>query len=176
TPQVLFDFSGVKVLPDPEAIWNAILDRSAVSYFDLYTVKTVPGVFNQVPDHPDDQIVALLVDFEGGGTAELNATTLAAAVRVDFPIDDVILRRPVTTSGRDPTSRSTTTIIDPQWPTLTPLSHARLVRTVVDTLFSVTNRGVTWRSAGVRTGSGNSPRSDGRPSGRRVKRPGWPRS
>lgn len=97
TPQVLFDFSGVKVLPDPEAIWNAILDRSAVSYFDLYTVKTVPGVFNQVPDHPDDQIVALLVDFEGGGTAELNATTLAAAVRVDFPIDDVILRRPVTT-------------------------------------------------------------------------------
>ena len=41
--------------------------------------------------------MALLVDFEGGGTAELNATTLAAAVRVDFPIDDVILRRPVTT-------------------------------------------------------------------------------
>ena len=47
-----------------------------------------------------DRIVSILIEFEGGGTAELNAAALEAKVRVDYPIDDVVLGRPVSSTYR----------------------------------------------------------------------------
>ena len=41
-----------------------------------------------------------MIEFEGGGTAELNAAALEAKVRVDYPIDDVVLGRPVSSTYR----------------------------------------------------------------------------
>jgi hypothetical protein len=99
-PQVRFSMQGVQVLPDPEAIWEAIVDRSAVAYFQTIKVNVVPGVFVPVADRPDDQIVAVQVAFEGGGTADLSADKLTEQVRVDYPIDDVVLRHEVDTSYR----------------------------------------------------------------------------
>jgi hypothetical protein len=99
-PEVSFRLDGVKVLADAEAIWNAILDRATVEYFDIVTVKALPVMFEPLPDRPNDRIEAILVEFEGGATAQLDAGTLEARVRVDYPIDDVILRRRVDTSYR----------------------------------------------------------------------------
>src|SRR5690606_21472223 len=38
---VTFELSGVRVRPDPAAIWDSILDRSTLEYFRFVTVKTV---------------------------------------------------------------------------------------------------------------------------------------
>lgn len=100
TPQVAFDLDGVTVLPDAAAILDSILDRSTLQYYDIITVKTIVNLFDPIADRPNDQIVVILVEFQGGGTAELTANILGAQVRVDYPIDDVILRRAVDTSYR----------------------------------------------------------------------------
>ena len=99
-PQLSFDLSGVSVLLDVEQAWNAILDRSTLDYFRTVTVKAIPTYFDTVGGREDEHIVSILIEFEGGGTAELSADSLEARVRVDHPIDDVILDRPVATAYR----------------------------------------------------------------------------
>jgi hypothetical protein len=91
---------GVQVLADPGALWEAMVDRSSVAFFQMITVNIVPGVFQPIADRPDDQIVAVQVAFEGGGTAELSAAELTDQVRVNYPIDDVVLRHRVDTAYR----------------------------------------------------------------------------
>jgi len=98
--EVDFDLSGVYVVPDVAAIWAAILDRSTTEYFRVVTVRVMPSVFDSVAEHEDNRIAAILVAFEGGGTAELNATTTSAQTRIDYSIDDVILNRPVSATYR----------------------------------------------------------------------------
>jgi hypothetical protein len=99
-PEVAFDLSGVKVMPDPEAIWNSILDRSTLECFIRITVKVVASVFEPVAGREAERIEVVLAAFEGGDTAELTADALAAEVRIDYPIDDVVLGRPVSSSYR----------------------------------------------------------------------------
>jgi hypothetical protein len=99
-PEVAFDLSGVTVMPDPEAIWNSILDRSTLECFKEIKVKVIPGVFEPVAGREAERIEAVLAAFEGGGTAELSADALEAKVRIDYPIDDVVLNRPVSSSYR----------------------------------------------------------------------------
>jgi hypothetical protein len=99
-PEVTFDLSGVAVIPDPEAIWNSILDRSTLEYFKIVTVKAIPTLFNAVVGREAEVILSILIEFESGGTAELNADSLEAHVRVDYPIDDVILGHAITASYR----------------------------------------------------------------------------
>jgi hypothetical protein len=98
--EVAFNLSAVTVLPDPALILDSILDRTTLQYFDTITVKAIAGLFTPIEGRPADQIVVILVEFEGGGTAELNGSTLESQVRIDYPIDDVILRRSVDTSYR----------------------------------------------------------------------------
>jgi hypothetical protein len=100
TPEVRFDLDSVAVRPDPAAIWDSILDRTTLEYFDVITVKAIPNLFEPIAGRPNDQIVVILVEFESGGTAELKTTQLEARVRIDYPIDDVILRRVVNSSYR----------------------------------------------------------------------------
>jgi hypothetical protein len=97
---VEFDTSDVEVLPDPEAIWNKILDHSTLEYYVMITVKTFGVLFEPIADRPTDRILAILIEFEGGRTAELSADRLEDTARVDYPIDDVILRRPIDRSYR----------------------------------------------------------------------------
>lgn len=100
SPDISFDRAGVRVKADPEAVWNTILDRTTVDFFRLVTVKTVASVFDPVAGRENERIVAILVVFETGGTAELAPAVLQAQVRIDYPIDDVILSRPVSQDYR----------------------------------------------------------------------------
>jgi hypothetical protein len=104
--EVTFDLSGVAVLPDPVAIWDSILDRTTVEYFKLVTVKAIATLFQPVSGREDDQILHILVAFEDGDTADLHPDNLEERVRVDHPVDDVILHRQV-----DPTYRYTVTVV-----------------------------------------------------------------
>lgn len=99
-PDIAFDLGGVRVNVDPEAVWNSILDGSSVEYFRLVTVKAVTALFEPVAGRESERIVAILVEFEAGGTAELNGETLAAQVRIDYPITAIILNRPVASGYR----------------------------------------------------------------------------
>jgi hypothetical protein len=100
TPEVALDLGGVTAIPDPEAIWNSILDRTTVDCFKIVTVKAIKTLFDPVAGREADQIVSILLEFEGGGTGELNAGVLEAKVRVDYPVDDVMLGRPVSSAYR----------------------------------------------------------------------------
>ncbi len=90
-----FDLTGIKVQPDKDAIWNAILDPSTPEvYLKSITVKTFKQKFDPPPDNADNQIMAVVVDFEGGASAELNADNLERAVPLPLPIADYVLRKP----------------------------------------------------------------------------------
>ena len=100
TPEVSFDLSGVTVKLDPEAAWDTILDRSATEFFRIVTVKAVAALFQPVAGSEDAKIDTILVEFESGGTAELDQATTSAQVRIDYPVDDVILGRPIDSAYR----------------------------------------------------------------------------
>ena len=90
----VFDLNGVEVLPDPEKVWNAILDPNLpAEYLRSITVKTFREMFNPSPDQPGNQIMAILVEFERGDTVELNADKLEAKAALRLPLSDIILRR-----------------------------------------------------------------------------------
>jgi hypothetical protein len=97
-PEVALDLSGVSVKPDVEAIWDSIFDRSATECFRVVTVNASASLFDPVPGR--EPIVTIRVEFEGGATAVLNATTLSAQARLDYAVDDVVLRRPVSNAYR----------------------------------------------------------------------------
>jgi hypothetical protein len=99
-PDVEFIPSSVTSIPDPDAIWDSILDRTTVDYFRIVTVQAVATLFEPVAGREAERIVSILLEFENGGTGELESTSLEAQVRVDYPIDDVVLGRPVPTSYR----------------------------------------------------------------------------
>jgi hypothetical protein len=103
--ELILDLTGVTVHPDAEAIWNSILDRTTVDYFRVVTVKVLRTLFDLVPNQEAEQIRLIVVTFEGGGTVELQAgvetgTFVEAKARIDYPIDDVILNRPVSRDYR----------------------------------------------------------------------------
>ena len=105
-PEVEFIPSGVTAVADPEAIWDSILDRTTVEYFRVVTVQAVATLFDPVAGREAERIVSILLEFENGGTGELEQTSLQTAVRIDYPIDDVVL------GGTPPTSyRYTVTVI-----------------------------------------------------------------
>jgi hypothetical protein len=90
----VFDLTGIKVQPDKDAVWNAILDDALAVYPRLITVKTFKQKFDSPPDNADNQIMAVVVDFEGGVSAELTADNLERAVPLPLPIADYVLRKP----------------------------------------------------------------------------------
>jgi hypothetical protein len=99
--EVTFDLGGVEVTPDPEAIWDSILDRTTVEYFRLVSVRVAPPtLFDAVVGREAEQLLSVLVEFEGGGTVELDAATQSAQARVDYSVDDLVLGRPVSSIYR----------------------------------------------------------------------------
>ena len=81
-----------QVVPDADAIMNAILDRSSIEYFREIDVRTVPSIFpDPASNPPPEGIFALMVEFENGIAVVLDAANSQQTVRVDFPFADVIL-------------------------------------------------------------------------------------
>lgn len=82
------------VRPDGEAIMDAILDRSALDYYRLIEVRSVPTFFRAPPGvPPEDAIVAIMVEFEGGDTVTLTEDAPIGTARIDYPFSQVILRQ-----------------------------------------------------------------------------------
>jgi hypothetical protein len=69
--ELALDLTGVTVHPDPVAIRNCILDRSTLDYFRVVTVKVPRTLLDPVPGREPEQIRVIVVQFEGGGTVEL---------------------------------------------------------------------------------------------------------
>jgi hypothetical protein len=99
-PEVTFDLSGVSVIPDPEAVLDSILDRSVLEFFRIVKPRAIGTLFAPIAGREDENILNILIDFEGGGTADLSATALEASVRIDYSIDDVVLGRSVSSIYR----------------------------------------------------------------------------
>jgi hypothetical protein len=106
-PNVTFDLSGVRVNANPEAIWNSIHDGTTVQYFNMVTVRAIPTLFDAVAGREEEKILSILVNIEGSRTAELTASSPDAQVRVNLPVDDVILGRPAAAAS----CRYTVTVI-----------------------------------------------------------------
>jgi hypothetical protein len=88
-----FDLSDVQVQPDKEAVWNAILDPSAPAVYQrTIRVKTFRQKFDP-HDDPDNQIMSVVLDFDGGVSVELNAENLEHDVVLRLPISDYVLRK-----------------------------------------------------------------------------------
>jgi hypothetical protein len=88
------DFSEVECVPDREAVYNLILDPSTVpAYLREIKVKTFKPTFFELPATPQNQIMSVVVDFEGGISVELTADTLEATVKVPVPLTGFILGR-----------------------------------------------------------------------------------
>jgi hypothetical protein len=91
----VFDLTGIKVQPDKDAVWNAVLDDALAVYPRLITVKTFKQKFDPPPDNADNQIMAVVVDFEGGVSVELTADKLEERdVPLPASIGDYVLRKP----------------------------------------------------------------------------------
>lgn len=88
---VVFDLSGVKVLPDREAVWNAILRPDSPAHYQRsITVKTTKVVFGE-------QIAVISVDFKRGDSIDFNSDDLSAQLAaprtVLAPISDLVLHK-----------------------------------------------------------------------------------
>ncbi len=97
--EVAFDLSGVAVVPDREAIMQAIFDPTAsVKPSRHITVETFAELFDLT-----NPILAIVVDFEHGTSARLTPSDLKTVVQVSLPmsaITDCMLRQPLPTDYR----------------------------------------------------------------------------
>lgn len=83
----------IRLIGDPEELWQTVLDpNQRADYTKTIQVKAFRTLFDPPLDRPQDQIQALLVDFERGDTVELNADQLNASVELRLPIQALVLR------------------------------------------------------------------------------------
>ncbi len=96
-PHALFDLDGVDVLPDKEAIWNAILDPYTSQYLRIIHVQTFKEMFDPPADKPDEQILEIDVELKRGSeqavTVSLKPEALETDVKLPVPIGDFVLKR-----------------------------------------------------------------------------------
>lgn len=96
--EVIVDRDGITVMPDREAIWNAIQESYTAQYKQMITVKTLPAIF-KLPEgsREEDRLSEILVELKQGAgrsvSVELMPETLEAHVSLQFPFSDVILGR-----------------------------------------------------------------------------------
>ncbi|MFC5700241.1 hypothetical protein ACFPVX_03010 [Cohnella faecalis] len=89
---------GVTVMPDREAIWNAIQESYTAQYLQIIKVKTLPAIFQLPEGRPEAErlseiVVELKRDGERSVSVSLNPESLEVEASLPFPIGDVILRR-----------------------------------------------------------------------------------
>lgn len=90
----LLDFAGVKVMPDSEAIWAAILDAdTAAEARRIVRVKLFAGMFDAPSGAAADRAMAIIVQFEGGASVELTPEKPEGEVRLSAPVGDIVLKR-----------------------------------------------------------------------------------
>ena len=91
---VEYDLGGVHVIPDKDAIWKVTLDpKTSESYLTTITVKAPASTFAVPGDDPSRQIASMVVDFDSGVSAELNANKLEAKVDLPHTVVNFVLRK-----------------------------------------------------------------------------------
>jgi hypothetical protein len=89
-----YDLSGAYPVPDRDAIWNETVDpTTTASYLTTITVKTPSATFAAPSDDPNRQIVSMVVDFDSGVSAELNASNPEVNVDLPCPVVSYVLRK-----------------------------------------------------------------------------------
>lgn len=93
TPEALFSIDDLRVLPDKEAIWDAVLDPSTpAEYEQPLEVRALESWFEA--EDPAQAPQVILVQLEHGDTVSLEAPDqLKARTTVRLPLEDLILRR-----------------------------------------------------------------------------------
>lgn len=80
---------------DPDALWEAILDPTIkTDYSKTISVRAFEAAFAVPSESAQQQIRALLVDFDRSDTVELTPSKLETSATILLPISDVVLRRP----------------------------------------------------------------------------------
>jgi hypothetical protein len=105
----VLDLSGLKVLPDAQAIWDSILDAHAANaYAHTIKLEVYQSAFNPAADNPQDRVEAVQVAFVQNGTVEVTPDQLPApatgpnppeprvtmTVTLHMPIRDFVLNTP----------------------------------------------------------------------------------
>ncbi|MBL4672253.1 MAG: hypothetical protein JKX81_08315, partial [Arenicella sp.] len=93
--KALLDTSAIDVVLDDDAVFNSIVNRSTTEYFRMITVQVVPMVFETVVGRESEQVMGLIIHIEGDqGThsIDLDIDNLVGSARVDYSVDDLILR------------------------------------------------------------------------------------
>lgn len=101
--KAVLDSSNVEVVLDDDAVFNSIIDRSTTEYFRMITVRVVPMLFQAMEGRESEQVVGLVVHIEGSQgiqSIELDAENLSASARVDYSVDDLVLREETSISYR----------------------------------------------------------------------------
>lgn len=89
---------GITVLPDREAIWNAIQQSYTAQYLQVIKVKTLPAIFQLAEGRPEAErlseiIVELKRDGERSVSVSLDPESLEVEASLPFPIGDIIVGR-----------------------------------------------------------------------------------
>ena len=84
-PRLVFDFSGLEVVPDKVALWNSIVDGSVPSTPKRIRVKTF--AFSSQPK----DLQEILVEFKTGEVVELTLDKTCADVELRLPLRERIL-------------------------------------------------------------------------------------
>ena len=96
----LFDFSAMRVLPDPKAIWKAIMENQEVGPVSrTITLKAIAALVKPDPTAaPPDRIMAMQVVFDNGQTVGFDASQtpdaagfLNQTVKLTRPVDSYVL-------------------------------------------------------------------------------------
>lgn len=88
------DLPGAEADMDRERMFSIVLDPStAPVYLRPLVVKTFKAMFAAPAAQPEQQVMAIVLDFEGGLTVELNADQLEQKIKLPVPVANYVLRR-----------------------------------------------------------------------------------
>lgn len=88
----VFDLDKVTVKPTAEGVWNVIVDASVpAEYKRKIRISALPDWFEASAVQSDTQIRVILVEFEKGGTVQLDPGNLSAEAEIRLPLKDMIL-------------------------------------------------------------------------------------
>lgn len=91
---VIFDTSGVEILPDPETILPLISDQSVPAQYEReIEVMTLPELLGDITDPA--AILLINVEFKGGGSLKLTREQTSGMAQVRLPLMDLLLGRDV---------------------------------------------------------------------------------
>ncbi|MCP8940819.1 hypothetical protein NK718_20020 [Alsobacter sp. SYSU M60028] len=118
-PTPVVDASGLDVKPDPQRIWDKILDTSTpAEYARTISVRAYGPMFDAPSGKPEDRALAIMVQFERGDAVELTPDASEKQATVRMPLSDLVLG-----AGGSPTYRYRTRVVRRTGQIVDPTPH-----------------------------------------------------